>query len=117
MSSDGSASEPGGQPVSSEQALRSWLEATLTEHKIGLSESEWHVLREVAAGCLSESSAMGECVEQLVEAFLNLRFPAIREDDGTRQRMSARIAQTLCSDPTARQRLVEFRQILQQSKS
>lgn len=113
--SDGSAGGADGYSRATDNALRQWLEATLTEHKPGLSEKEWQVMRAVVANCATQ--ALGECVEQLVDSFLTLRFPTIGTDDGARQRMSARIAQTLCSDPTARQRLSEFQQLLQQSQS
>ena len=113
--SEGAASRPDGHSRATDEALRHWLEATLTEHKPGLSDSEWRVMRTVVANCATQ--ALGECAEQLVDSFLTLRFPSVTERDGARQRMSARIAQTLCSDPTARQRLSEFQQLLQQSES
>ncbi len=115
MQSDGTSSGGNEPQGSTHYALRDWLANTLSEHKKGLTDHEWKVLQEVMASSPTEPTALTECAERLVDAFLRLRFANSRQDESSRQRMAARIATTLCSDPTARTRLAEFQSILRQA--
>ena len=110
MSSDGSAGQGNGHDAG--YILRTWMESALAEPKSGLSDREWQELARVVAQYGTESSKLAECAEQLVSAFIRMRFPTIK-DEQLRGRMSEKIAQTLCSDPTARGRLIELQRLLQ----
>ncbi|MCC6510006.1 MAG: hypothetical protein IT423_12940 [Pirellulaceae bacterium] len=112
MSSQGSGDRSDGSDAG--YVLRSWMESALAEPKTGLTDREWQELAGVVKGSGQDPAALAECVTSLVSAFIRLRFPKIT-DDGLRSRMSSKIAHTLCSDPTARGRLVELQSLLQRS--
>ncbi len=114
MSNDGSASRDNGNDAG--HILRSWMESALAEPKSGLSNHEWQELAWVVTQFGTEPNRLAECAQQLVSAFIRMRFPTIK-DEQMRSRMSEKIAHTLCADPTARGRLMELQRLLQQSSS
>lgn len=106
--SEGSAGDANSNP-SSAHALREWIESALADKKVGLSEQEWQILHSAAS---HSSGQLVDFAVAIVDSLLGLRFPTLQQDETLRRKMTERIAQTLCSDPTSRQRLIEFQQNL-----
>jgi len=96
----------------SSKVLSELLEATLSQRQRSLSEQEWSTLKGVVASFESNSTAFEDLVVALVEAFLRHRLSETVNSIASLKQMSKSIAQTLCSDPSSRQRLMVFQQQL-----
>ena len=96
----------------SSKVLSELLEATLSQRQRSLSEQEWSTLRSIVATFESSPTAFEDLVVALVEAFLKHRLSATVNSLDSLKQMSKSIARTLCSDPTSRQRLMDFQQQL-----
>lgn len=105
-----------GSHSPSEEKLFRIIETTLADGKRELSDAEWGRLR-IALGKMDFDSDFGQFVAAMVHAFLAERFSNLRSDPDGLERMSQRIANTLCSDPYARKRLQEFQQYLRRPTS
>ena len=92
--------------------LSQLLEGSLSQRKRTLSDEEWSCLREVVRRPAGTESTFEEMVTGLVEAFLKVRLANNFKNQESLTILCATIARTLCSDPTARQRLLEFQQHL-----
>jgi hypothetical protein len=103
------------QLPSGTKLLDELLESTLAQRGRTLSDSEWQLLRQVAARSDSSDIDFLELSTRIIEAFLLQRFPKTLNDTTGVHRMSQSISQTLCGDPSSRQRLVEFLQHLRGS--
>ena len=92
--------------------LSQLLEGSLSQKKGTLSDEEWTTLREVVKRPGGSESTFEEIATGLVRAFLKVRLANNFKNEESLASLSATIAKTLCSDPTARQRLLEFQQHL-----
>ncbi|MDZ4850392.1 MAG: hypothetical protein SGI77_13990 [Pirellulaceae bacterium] len=88
------------------------LESTLSQRGKSLLGEEWELLREIANKADQDGVNFVEIATQIIEAFLFQRFPKTLSNQASLHRMSENIAQTLCEDPTSKQRLTEFVQHL-----
>lgn len=92
--------------------LSQLLEGSLSPKKGTLSEEEWTCLREVVKRPGGTESTFEEMATGLVQAFLKVRLANNFKNQESLATLSATIAKTLCSDPTACQRLLEFQKHL-----
>lgn len=88
------------------------LESSFSQKKRALSEQEWSDLREIVKRAESKPMPFEELVVALVESLLLNRLTTTIKTKDALHSMSNTIARTLCSDPTSRQRLVEFQKQL-----
>ena len=100
------------QEPASSTLLDELLESTLSQRGKTLSREEWELLRSVTIKSDENQVEFTESTTRIIEAFLHTRFPKTLANQKNLRRMSESIAQTLCGDPTSRQRLVEFLQHL-----
>lgn len=113
-----SPNQANANPVekSSEQTasklLSQLLEGALAHKKRALSHDEWAALRAVTQRFEGSLDPFEEVATALVEALLSTRWKNSLNSPDTISRLSSTIARTLCSDPMARQRLLEFQQLL-----
>ena len=109
---DGTISRVLTTEETSSKLLSQLLESTLSQKKTALSEQEWTSLRKIVSGSKSTPMPFEELVVAMVEAFLLNRLgPTFKTTDELHS-MSETIARTLCSDPSSRQRMVEFQEQL-----
>jgi hypothetical protein len=92
--------------------LTQLLEGSLSQKNRSLSEEEWALLRQVASRPEVRECTPEEFAVLLIESFLKRRLPSSFQQQVTLNNMSKSIARTLCSDPTARNRLLEFQRQL-----
>ena len=92
--------------------LSQLIEGSLSQRKRTLSDEEWACLREVVRRPVGTELTFEEMAIGLVKAFLKVRLANNFKDQESLAVLCATIARTLCSDPTARQRLIEFQQHL-----
>ena len=109
---DGSVVKVLSSEETSSSLLDQLLESSFSQKKRVLSEQEWSNLREIVKGAESKPMPFEELVVALVESFLLNRLTTTIKTKDALHSMSRTIARTLCSDPTSRQRLVEFQKQL-----
>ena len=111
INQDGSVTKVLSSDETSSSLLDQLLESSFSQKKRALSEQEWSNLREIVK---AESNTMPfeELVVALVESFLLNRLTTTIKTKDALHSMSQSIARTLCSDPTSRQRIVEFQKQL-----
>ena len=109
---DGSITKVLNSEETSSSLLDQLLEASFSQKKRALSEQEWSNLREIVKRTESKPMPFEELVVALVESLLLNRLTTTIKTKDALHSMSKTIARTLCSDPTSRQRLVEFQKQL-----
>ena len=114
--SDSNPNHQDQEPASS-KLLDELLESTLSQRGKSLSGEEWELLRNVTIESDKSQIEFTESTTRIIEAFLFKRFPKTLANQKNLRRMSEGIAQTLCGDPTSRQRLAEFLQHLRATNS
>jgi|GEM_PF-4390362 hypothetical protein len=92
--------------------LSQLLESALSQRKRTLTEAEWALLRDVVKQPEGSQATFEEFATGLVEALLKARLANNFKNPEALSLMSATIARTLCSDPTARQRMLELQRHL-----
>ncbi len=107
MPEHNNGSQPARPDASRVDVWTELLESTLKNRDRSLTSSEWSRLGEVARQ-YAGGDAFENFVVELVETLLRMRFPAFAQTKSDVCAMSRRIGQTLCSDPSSRQRLAEF---------
>lgn len=99
---------------SSPDLLRHVLEATLARGAGEMTPEELQNLQAIAREHETAQVDMAEIAQRLVASLLSSRFPDLAKPEDHRL-MSARIAASLCGDPTSMQRLKTFWNQLRQS--
>ncbi len=114
--SDSNGQHQDQEPASS-KLIDELLESTLSQRGKSLSGDEWELLHNVTIKSDESQMEFAESTTRIIEAFLYKRFPKTLANQKNLRRMSESIAQTLCGDPTSRQRVVEFLQHLRAANS
>ncbi len=112
INQDGSVTKVLSSDETNSSLLDQLLESSFSQKKRTLNEQEWSNLREIVKRAESKTMPFEELVVALVESFLLNRLTTSIKTKDALQSLSQSIARALCSDPTSRQRLVEFQKQL-----